>query len=562
MGPSAGGRTISQEAFEALVAENMDDLGMDPEEALEDALQTLTLQGVDLSGIIKCIPGVSSTRDNPLIQILDKLKDVAFSTSNTSKDNAEVEEIVELLDKFYGLCSVEGTENATIASRNGGVELLTRICSSFDVQFETTLVLAMKALSSILHDAQSREIFQQNGGPKVVADMLSGNRKNPVILDSSFSVVVAASTNDEILKESFMELKIDELILQILKEQPKDTLYGLYDAIRVLLTPDDTRVLASQNSTAALHWTCNTQDSACHTVRRVWLHQPLAIGHNHWQLQLATAQLPVGLHVCAYAPWLDSHADALGGLAFLHPLLHLRVCVLSPLCVLVHLHMHTTVYGYARRFAKLGIADALVKALCDGLSSPILASACIALKAVAVNDEICKSISESGGIDAILQCLDQSTEQNDKTIARVCCSLLSKLAGSDTNKTLIVEKGGLNCLMKLSSRFSEDPLVLQEIMSIITVLSLRSPENAASAVEAGVADFVLHAMQKFPTSYQLQRQACFMIRNLVVRNPENRIILLGNGIEKLIRKAKVSHASCKDAATAALRDLGLDDYNT
>lgn len=102
-------------------------------------------------GIIKCIPGVSNTRDNPLIQILDKLKDVASSVSNTSKDNAEVEEIVELLDKFYGLCSVEGTENATIASRNGGVELLTRICSSFDVQFETTLVLAMKALSSILH---------------------------------------------------------------------------------------------------------------------------------------------------------------------------------------------------------------------------------------------------------------------------------------------------------------------------------------------------------------------------------------------------------------------------
>lgn len=102
-------------------------------------------------GIIKCIPGVSSTRDNPLIQILDKLKDVASSVSNTSKDNAEAEEIVELLDKFYGLCSVEGTENSTIASRNGGVELLTRICSTFDVKFETTLVLAMKALSSILH---------------------------------------------------------------------------------------------------------------------------------------------------------------------------------------------------------------------------------------------------------------------------------------------------------------------------------------------------------------------------------------------------------------------------
>jgi len=43
-------RAISQEAFEELVKENIDDLGMDPTEALQDAIQTLTLQGVDLSG--------------------------------------------------------------------------------------------------------------------------------------------------------------------------------------------------------------------------------------------------------------------------------------------------------------------------------------------------------------------------------------------------------------------------------------------------------------------------------------------------------------------------------
>ena len=30
--------------------ENVEDLGMDPEEALQDAIQALTLQGVDLSG--------------------------------------------------------------------------------------------------------------------------------------------------------------------------------------------------------------------------------------------------------------------------------------------------------------------------------------------------------------------------------------------------------------------------------------------------------------------------------------------------------------------------------
>jgi len=52
MGPpkmtAKAGRTISYEAFDDLVKENMDDLRMDPTEALMDAIQTLTLQGVDL----------------------------------------------------------------------------------------------------------------------------------------------------------------------------------------------------------------------------------------------------------------------------------------------------------------------------------------------------------------------------------------------------------------------------------------------------------------------------------------------------------------------------------
>lgn len=59
-------------------------------------------------------------------------------------------------------------------------------------------------------------------------------------------------------------------------------------------------------------------------------------------------------------------------------------------------------------------------------------------------------------------------------------------------------------------------------MSIISVLSLRSPENASCALEAGAGDLAIQAMQKFPAAYQMQRQACYMIRNLVARNPENR----------------------------------------
>lgn len=42
-------------------------------------------------------------------------------------------------------------------------------------------------------------------------------------------------------------------------------------------------------------------------------------------------------------------------------------------------------------------------------------------------DEICTTISENGGIDAVLQCIDDSSEQGNNTVAKVCCSLLTKV---------------------------------------------------------------------------------------------------------------------------------------
>ncbi|KAG8368325.1 hypothetical protein BUALT_Bualt15G0033900 [Buddleja alternifolia] len=447
-----------------MVQENIDDLGMDPAEALDDAVQTLTLQCVDLSGIVTCAPGES----NPVMECLGKLK-----------EEKTLQEIVALLDELIVLCRDKESGNSAIAAKNGGVELVISICMKLRDERCRGLASGLSALAPLIHDLQSSEIFKENSGPKIVVDILSNEREDVKILDGCFSVVSAAATGNEVLKESFMDLKIDELIVQILREHNGGSIPSIYDAIRVILTSDDNRVLASQ------------------------------------------------------------------------------------------------VFGYARKFAKLGAAEVLVDSLREGLSSPCLISASIALKSVAVNcihwekhenmchkDEICRAIASSGGIDVILHCLDDSGVQGNDAVARACCTLLYKLAGSDMNKSTIVEKRGLDRLINLSARFSDDPLVLQEVMSIMCTLCLRAPENAARAIESGAGDLAIQAMQKFPQSDQLQKNSCFMIRNLVVRNPENRKILIGNGIEQLIRGAKRNHKSCKDAATDALRDLGVDNYNS
>ncbi|KAJ6368567.1 hypothetical protein OIU78_001037 [Salix suchowensis] len=379
----------------------------------------------------------------------------------------DLDEMVGLLDELVGLLTgVEGSGNVAIGVRNGGLELVCSICSNIPIVSEKVLVSALKTLALLIHDVQSTEMFRSSDGPKMVVGILKDGNESLEILDTGFAVVSAAATGNEVVKELLMELKIDELILEVLNRQSKGNIQGLYDSIRVLLTPDDNRVVASQ------------------------------------------------------------------------------------------------VYGYARRFAKIGIARALVESLRSGLASPSLVSASVALKAVAVNDEICKSIAESGGIDVIFKYIDESGEQGNRIVARACCSLLSKLAGSDSNKSAIVAKEGINKLILLSARFSDDPSVLQEVMSIFTVLCLRSPDNAARAMEAGAGDLAIQAMEKFSNVQQVQKNSCLMIRNLVVRNPENRTLLLSHGIEKILRRAKVKHETCKEAATDALRDLGLDNYNS
>ncbi|MCO5547179.1 hypothetical protein L7F22_000622 [Adiantum nelumboides] len=216
----------------------------------------------------------------------------------------------------------------------------------------------------------------------------------------------------------------------------------------------------------------------------------------------------------------------------------------------------------ARIFAEHGMVEALLACTQLLRSASSVASICMALKSLAVNEAICKSIAEQQGIDFVLQALTESTKIEGKSLAKSACSLLSQLAGSDDNKDSIISKGGFDGLISIMSNFSDDPSVLQEAFAVITVLSLRSPQNSLKAVQAGTLDLMVEAMECHTSAASMQRQACLLLRNLAVRSPESRSAILEKGLEPLIRKAKGIHASCKDAASGALRDLGFDDYNS
>ena len=100
-----------------------------------------------------------------------------------------------------------------------------------------------------------------------------------------------------------------------------------------------------------------------------------------------------------------------------------------------------------------------------------------------------------------------------------------------------------------------------QALGLMATILLRQPEHceAASADEALMSQ-VMDAILTHRSSPSVMRQACQLVRNLVVRNPELRPVMLQRGAEPIMRGAK-KLPECGDVATAALRDLGLDNYN-
>eukprot|EP00897_Mesotaenium_endlicherianum_P004422 jgi/Mesen1/4007/ME000211S03183 len=113
---------ISQEAFDALVEENMEEFGMEQEEALEDAITAFTLQGADLTGIMtKAKPaGQAPGALHPVILATQRLLDILDSCQAAVAPGAGPG--AELRAALPGLCVAAQELQLACCSGGGGLE--------------------------------------------------------------------------------------------------------------------------------------------------------------------------------------------------------------------------------------------------------------------------------------------------------------------------------------------------------------------------------------------------------------------------------------------------------
>lgn len=239
----------------------------------------------------------------------------------------------------------------------------------------------------------------------------------------------------------------------------------------------------------------------------------------------------------------------------------------------------SSAFPNARNLAKEGAIEALVDSLRratedENTPSRCLSSLCGALRFISANDEICQQVLALGGIDIVLSLINVDDEKYfSKGALRPALSLLRQLTSSDAVKSAVVHRNGLHLLKVLLTGDSEEessslpPLISENIFGILTNIFLRNPSAAETAADCGLLVVVVEQLGQLmatpdaPRAPFAAKQACMALRNAVARSPDLRGPLLEKGAEEEIRRAKLIFAKdCGEAASAVLRDLGLENY--
>uniref|UniRef100_A0ACB8F1L9 Uncharacterized protein n=1 Tax=Sphaerodactylus townsendi TaxID=933632 RepID=A0ACB8F1L9_9SAUR len=152
-------RRITQETFDSVVQENISEFGMDPEEAVMEAIQQFESQGVDLSNIVKEAPNPApengQEQKHAVLQTLDSLQKAVVDSDSSKVD--------ELLVSFAEQCR-QDLAIRYLAGQKGAYPAVLAACRLAS-EDRCSLLKALDALSALLDgqpdllDASGQELL-------------------------------------------------------------------------------------------------------------------------------------------------------------------------------------------------------------------------------------------------------------------------------------------------------------------------------------------------------------------------------------------------------------------
>lgn len=569
-------RRISQETFDEAVQQNIDDFDLDPDEAVADAVKEFELQNVDLSEIDKSYAGPEGRGEHPVVA---STKMFVEAVEAASRDPGSDEKrthayaaghmlrisIVSWNIPGWGAAATGAGAVQAAHAHVSNVAKHALTVSTLTPSEDTTQLLcdALGLLEAVLGADEARETFAglkfpmaftKDAWPACARAETADDRL--ARMASFAAAVAAAATKSEANKGAFVKAEVETCLVAILNEAEAAA------EAASLEEEDHPDALASRARAATRE--------ACSAIRA-----------------LTTGDDPREPASGAFA-----HARALA-----------KAGAATALCAAL------------AREAEAG--DAVDLRLAQQLAA--------ATRHVAVNDDICRETAERGGLTTTLRLLRgpatgsaRATKacaqlvrqlagsdhvkglilRHDGIAALAHCARVfaeraatappapTPKANGDANfalppamRSLMASGSTSNSIreafLKMSGQTSEDReeqtespssclAATEQCVGALAAACLKNPEAATACACANVFEIVAEAMSSDVGVKHagVQRQACMFFRNAVVRNPELRSVALATTAEQSLRLAKRNHPrECGDVATAALRDLGCDNYN-
>ncbi len=451
-------RKVSQEAFDDVVRENVDEFEMGLAEAMLDAVAQFTRQDVDLSLLVT----------SPHGRAVDAAMAAQAGLLEAAVKACDVAALAPLLDALAASAGA-GDEERVAAGRHGALGAATFCCKRFP-EHEVAVVAALRLGAELLKAPANREIIPF-AGLEAVSGCLQRYPESAAVQAAGLALCLQAITKHEANKRNLKDVNINARLLRALRATThKEVVSAACRFLRVYLSDDDRRP---------------------------------------------------GVQPGTFARARELGEDFDNG-------------VLPPLIALLN---DTTL-----------AADGQMVLL--GLST---------LKAVAVNDLICKHVSNKGGLEVALAALEAYLA--DAKVAGQGSSLLRAVSRNDDIKRTVGKGKGLGLLLRALDEHSNDVYVCVQSLQCLSVLCLRMPDNCETIAGLGCLQLIVAAMTTHPTQAAVQRPAIATMRNMVSswQNKDLTQQILDHGAEPLIREARRAHPEdCEEVAYAALRDLGVE----
>ncbi|XP_061587079.1 armadillo repeat-containing protein 6 [Cololabis saira] len=426
-------RRITQETFDAVVRENMEEFEMDPDEALKDAVEQFESQGVDLTFIVKAVAAVScdNNQEKQTHEVLQSLESLRIG-----KDC----EVTAGIKSFTDQCSL-GFAQRYLAAEKGAYPIILSYCKK-GLEEQDAMLASLSALAA-LTDGQPDILDAE--GRQCLVDVLKKFREDSSVTRVAIRVVRHCCLKHEQNRQDFVKAGVLPLLTGAVTQHSgcAELVKEASAALRVMTFDDDVRV---------------------------------SFGHAHEHAKMIVLEHN-GLKVL-----IESAKAHLGNNSVLSEL----CATLSRLAVRNEFCQDICDYGGLKLIMSL-LADSYE-------SSELVRQVVSAIRAIAGNDDVKDAVVAAGGVELIVIAMNR--HMSNPAVCEQACACLSVLAlRKPNNCKVIMENGAALTAVQAMNTHSNSVNVQKQACMLLRNLVARMDSYSQPILEMGAEALIRQAVQ-------------------------------------------------------------------